>query len=193
MQGAPASPAGLLAAGMTRFSLRASHHQATARPTPSIEPGKMPARNSLEIDSAAGDAEHDEADAGRDDRPDDAGCGDQARRARLVVAGLDHHRHQQRRERRGIGHGRAGQGREDAGGHDGDVAEAALTWPISASARLTIRLRQAAGVHDLAGQHEERHRHQREAVGAVDDVLGDDLRVEQVQLHISATPQTSSA
>ena len=43
-------------------------------------------------------------------------------------------------------------------------------------------LRQAAGVHDLAGEHEERHRHEREAVGAVDDVLGDDLGVEHVEL-----------
>jgi hypothetical protein len=53
--------------------------------------------------------------------------------------------------------------------------------------------RQAAGVHDLAGQHEEGHGQQREAVGAVDQVLRQDLRVEHVQVHISATPQTSSA
>ena len=42
--------------------------------------------------------------------------------------------------------------------------------------------RQAARVHDLAGEHEERHRHQRKAVGPVDDVLRDDLRVEDVEL-----------
>ena len=42
--------------------------------------------------------------------------------------------------------------------------------------------RQAARVHDLAGEHEERHRHERKAVGPVDDVLRDDLRVEDVEL-----------
>ena len=55
-------------------------------------------------------------------------------------------------------------------------------WPTSASAKSTMRLRQAAGVHDLAGQHEERHRQQREAVGAVDEVLRQDLGVEHVQV-----------
>ena len=43
-------------------------------------------------------------------------------------------------------------------------------------------LGQAARVHDLAGQHEERHRQEWEAVGAVDDVLGDDLGVEQIHV-----------
>ena len=36
--------------GVISVSLRTTHHQATARLTPSIRPGKMPARNSLEID-----------------------------------------------------------------------------------------------------------------------------------------------
>ena len=42
-------------------------------------------------------------------------------------------------------------------------------------------LGEAALVHDFAGQHEERHGHQRKAVGAVDDVLRDDLRIEDVE------------
>jgi hypothetical protein len=41
---------------------------------------------------------------------------------------------------------------------------------------------QAAGVHDLAGQHEEGHGQQRKAVGAVDHVLRQDLRVEHVEV-----------
>ncbi|MNY22302.1 hypothetical protein D3C86_1559020 [compost metagenome] len=42
--------------------------------------------------------------------------------------------------------------------------------------------RQAAGVHQLAGEHEERDRQQREAVGTADQVLREDLRIETVQL-----------
>jgi len=42
--------------------------------------------------------------------------------------------------------------------------------------------RQTACVHDFAGEHEERHRHERKAVGPVDDVLRDDLRVEDIEL-----------
>ena len=45
-----------------------------------------------------------------------------------------------------------------------------------------MRLRQSAGVHDLAGEDEERHGHQRKAVGAVDQVLRDDLRVHHVEV-----------
>ena len=37
-------------------------------------------------------------------------------------------------------------------------------------------------VHHLAGQHEEGHGQQREAVGAVDQVLRQDLGIEHVQL-----------
>ena len=42
-------------------------------------------------------------------------------------------------------------------------------------------LGQSAAVHDLAGQHEEGDGHQGKTVGAVDDVLGDDLGVENIQ------------
>ena len=43
-------------------------------------------------------------------------------------------------------------------------------------------LGQPAHVHDLARQHEERHRQQREGVCAVDDVLRQDLGVKQIQV-----------
>ena len=116
-----------LRGGRSRFSLRTTHHQATHKPTPSSRPGTMPARNSLEIETPRGHAEDDEADAGRDDRRDDAARGDQARRIGLLVAGGDHHRHQQRRQRRGIGRGRPGERGQDAGRENRDVAEPAAT------------------------------------------------------------------
>jgi hypothetical protein len=43
-------------------------------------------------------------------------------------------------------------------------------------------LGEAAGIHDLAGEEEERNRHQREGRRAVDQVLRDDLRVDDVEL-----------
>jgi hypothetical protein len=49
---------------------------------------------------------------------------------------------------------------------------------------------QSAGVQDHAREHEEGHRHQREAVGAVDEVLRDDLRVEYVEVVHRRHPQT---
>jgi hypothetical protein len=42
--------------------------------------------------------------------------------------------------------------------------------------------RQAADVHQLAGEEEEGHRQERIAVGAVDQVLRQDLRVEHAEL-----------
>ena len=39
--------------GGVRFSLRTTHHQATHRAPPSIRPGTIPARNSLEIETPA--------------------------------------------------------------------------------------------------------------------------------------------
>src|ERR1700712_1474599 len=39
--------------GGVRFSLRTPHHQETHNPTPSIRPGKIPARNSFEIETPA--------------------------------------------------------------------------------------------------------------------------------------------
>ena len=42
--------------------------------------------------------------------------------------------------------------------------------------------RQSADVHDLAGQHEERDRQQRKTVGTIDQILGEDLRIEEPQV-----------
>ena len=129
-----------------------------------------------------GDAEHHEADARRNDRRDDAGRGDQAGRARLVVARGHHHRQEQRRERGRVGHRGARERREQAGGDDRHVAEAAAHVADEGEREVDDPLRQAADVHDLAGEDEERRGEQREAVGAVDDVLRQDLRIEHLQL-----------
>ena len=98
------------------------------------------------------------------------------------MAGFDHHGHEQSRESRSIGHGRAGQSRENAGGQNGHIPEAALHVAHQRQGNVHDALGQAARVHDLAGQHEERHRQEWEAVGAVDDVLCDDLGVEQIHV-----------
>ncbi len=131
---------------------------------------------------AGRDAEDDEADRRRDDRPDDAAGGDEPRGLGRIVAGLDHHRKQQRGKRGRVGDGRARQRGQDARGEDHDIAEAASYVPHQRERHVDDAFRQAAGVHDLACQQEERGGHQREAVGAGDEVLRDDLRVHHVEL-----------
>jgi hypothetical protein len=51
---------------------------------------------------------------------------------------------------------------------------------------LDDALRQPAGVHELAGEDEERHGHQHEVVGTADGVLRDDLGVELIELQHDA-------
>ncbi len=145
-------------------------------------PGTIPARNSFEIDKPAATPKTMKPMLGGMIGPMMPARRDQARRGRLVVARLDHHRHQQRGERRGVGDSRPRQRREQARRHHGDVAQAALDVADRGQRDVDDALREAAGVHDLAGQHEERHRHQRKAVGTVDQVLRDDLRVEDVEV-----------
>ena len=98
------------------------------------------------------------------------------------MTGPDHHRQQQRGERRRIGDRRARQGREQAGGDDRHVTEPAPDVADHRERHVDDALRQPADVHDLAGQQEERHRQQREAVGAFDQVLRQDLRVEKLEM-----------
>ncbi|MNG05805.1 hypothetical protein D3C84_890170 [compost metagenome] len=43
--------------------------------------------------------------------------------------------------------------------------------------------RQATSIHQLAGEHEEWNGQQREAIGAADQVLREDLCIEGVELH----------
>ena len=107
------SPPGLRG-GDAIVSLRTSHHQVTTSDAAEHQAGEDAGEEQLRDRDVGGDAEDDEADARRNDRRDDPGRGDQAGRARLVVAGRDHHRQQQRRQRGGVGDRRAGQRREQA-------------------------------------------------------------------------------
>jgi hypothetical protein len=72
--------------------------------------------------------------------------------------------------------------RQPAAGHDGDVAQAALDVADQGQRQVDDAARQPADVHDLARQHEEGHGQQRKAVGAADQVLRQDLKIQQVQM-----------
>ncbi|MCY1551612.1 hypothetical protein D9M68_879550 [compost metagenome] len=54
--------------------------------------------------------------------------------------------------------------------------------PHQRNRHIDDALGQAARVHQLTGQHEERHGHQRETVSPIDQALGNDLRIEQVEV-----------
>ncbi len=126
--------------------------------------------------NAGGDAENDEADARRNDRTDDAGGRDQPAERALSCPAFTI-----------IGSSSAVSAAASATAEpdsaesrtrrdDRDVAQAALDVAHQRQREVDDAARQAADVHDLAGQHEEGHGQQREAVGAVDQVLRQDLR-----------------
>ena len=68
---------------------------------------------------------------------------------------------------------------EDDVGHDVDVAEAAAEAADQHEAELEQPVGQAAGVHEVGGEDEQRHRQQHVAVEqAVQDLLGGGAEVE---------------
>ena len=76
----------------------------------------------------------------------------------------DHARDHDRRDRRGVGQGRAGDpGQQHAGGH-GHVREAAADPADEPSAELDQLVGQLAAVEQLAREHEGRQREQREGI-----------------------------
>src|SRR5215207_5578831 len=111
--------------GGVMFSLRTSHHHATASPMPISTPGMRPARNSLVIETPPMTPNTTKPMLGGMMGPITPEAAIKPP-ARLVVPSLHHHGHEQRRERGGVRHGRARQGGEDAGGHNRYVAEPAL-------------------------------------------------------------------
>ena len=121
----------------------------------------------------------DEGDRGRDDRRDDAACRDQPDRLPVAVAGLAHHRQEDRRQRRGVGGRGSRQARHQDGRDDRDVAEAAAQVAHELDRQVDDASRDAARVHQLARKNEERDRQELVAVGTVDQVLRHDLGVEQ--------------
>jgi hypothetical protein len=145
-------------------------------------PGAMPARKSFEIERPAATPKMMKPIDGGMIGPMMPPAAMRPGGARPVVASLHHHRIEQRSERGSIRGSGARERGENARRHDHDVAEPALDVAHQRQRHVDDALRQAAGVHDLAGEHEERHRHEREAVGAVDEVLRDDLRIHHVEV-----------
>ena len=90
------------------WSRRTTHCQATTSDSAHQQAREDAGQEQLADRDVGDDAEHDEADRRRDHRRDHAAGGDQAGRARHVVAGAAHHRDQQRADRRGVGGGAAG-------------------------------------------------------------------------------------
>ena len=121
--------------------------------------------------NAGRDAVNDERDAGRDDGPQ-AGCRTgQGRRHALIVAGLFHGRDHDDADRDRRGHGGPGDRREDGAGKDrGKPQPAADVSQQRAREAHQVR-REAALVHQVAGQHEERDGEQREGRQAAEDGL----------------------
>lgn len=105
---------------------------------------------------------------------------DQARRAAHVVAGPLHHRNQERRQRRRIGHRRARQRRHDHRGHHRHISQTAseVTHPSHGHAHDAAA--QATGVHELAGQQEKRHGQQGKIVRTIHKALRQNLAVKSV-------------
>ena len=180
--------------GGTMFSSRASHHQVSHSAAPIIRPGTMPARNSLEIDTLAATPKITKPMLGGMTGPmTPAEAISPAERAlswpAVTIIGSS-----SVGQRRRIGDRRARQRRQQAGGHDGHVAEAALDVADHRQRQVDDAARQAADVHDLAGQHEEGHGQQRDSCrrrrsGSAPGSAASNMS----RCHISATPQTSSA
>ncbi len=107
----------------------------------------------------------------RDDGRDDPARGDQAGGGPHRITVALHHRQQDGGERGGVGEcGAAHAGHQD-GGADGDEAEPAADVADPGLRHLDDAPADAAGVHQLAGEDEERDGQQREAVDAGDEVL----------------------
>ena len=98
------------------------------------------------------------------------------------MTGCHHHRQQKSGQRCGIGDGRARQRGQQARGDDGDVAEPTADVPDEGECEIDDPSRQTTDIHHLAGKDEQRRGEKRKAVGSVDDVLGQDLRIEHLQL-----------
>ena len=93
------------------------------------EAGENPSHEQLGDRHTTDHPKQDETDGRRDNRRDDAASGNQTGRPVHTVARLAHHRHQHRRKRCGIRHGRARQAGHDDGRKHGHIAQATLKMP----------------------------------------------------------------
>ncbi|MCY1533524.1 hypothetical protein D9M68_688550 [compost metagenome] len=98
------------------------------------------------------------------------------------IAALAHHRQQQRGQRRGVGQGRAGHARQQHRRCDGHVAQAATQVAEVGLGHGDDALGNTTGVHQFASQDKERHGQQREAVGAGEQVLRQQLYIPELQV-----------
>ena len=175
------APQGWRGEGLMAPCLRATQVHTATSVRPIIRPGAMPAKKSLVIDTLVATPKMmKEIDGGMmGAMMPPAAIRPEAGRRRSLFA---QHGDQQRAERGGVGHRRAGQRRQQHAGEDGHIAQATLDVADEHAGRVDDAARDAAGIHQLAGQHEQRHGHQREAVGAGQHVLRQDLGIEEIQL-----------
>ena len=113
----------------------------------------------------------DHDDRRRDDRPDDRRGGGQRGGVGAVVAGLVHHADHHRARTRGVGQRRARDAREERQPDHVGVAQAAALVADELAREAQQHLGQRAAAHQLGGEDEERHRHQRKAVDAGEGFL----------------------
>ena len=102
----------------------------------------------------------------------------QAGGARHVVAGLAHHRDEDGGQCGRIGRRRTRQGGHDDGRHDRDDAQPAGDVADAGDREFDDAFRQATGIHQFAGQEEERDGRSVKVLAPVTICLADDLRVE---------------
>jgi hypothetical protein len=139
---------------------RDPQHQRRAHEQARDQPGNQ--------DAAHRDVGHqgidDQRHAGRDDRPDGRGRGDDGDRKILLVALVLHRLDDDGAQPRRLGHGRARHAGEDDAGDDVDLRQAAPHRADQRFGESVDTVRDAADIHHLAGVDEERHRQQHEIV-----------------------------
>ena len=114
----------------------------------------------------------DEGNARRDHRPDGRGGPHQRGREGLRVAGALHRGNEEGAGSRRVRHRRSRHPGHDHVGHDGHMAEPAADPSNQRLRQVDQSLRDAAAVHELAGQKEKRDGQQHERVHPDRDPLG---------------------
>jgi len=114
---------------------------------------------------------NDHGGGGRDDHAHGGGCHRDTGRSFRRVAFLLHGGDQDGTQSRGIGHRGAGNATEDHGSHDVHFAQTAADGPQQLHAEVDDALGDAAGVHQFASQHEQRHGDHQLTVGTVPHAL----------------------
>ncbi len=112
----------------------------------------------------------------RDDRPERRRRGGHANREFLGVPVVAHRLDLDRAEARRVGDRRSGHASEDHGPDDVHVTEPALHPADQRQREVVDPVRDAGVVHQVAGEDEERHGEQREAVEAADHPVDDHHR-----------------